>query len=130
MKRIVFIVEKTSTGYSAYAKDFENIPAGTTGDTMTELRTNIVDAYNSVAEFKGWPEVTIDEITVQLDLPQFFQFYNVINISALSVRIGMSNTLLSQYIHGQKKAGPKQIARIMTGIKDLGKELASLEIAV
>ncbi len=129
MKKIVFIVEKTSTGYSAYAEDFKKIPAATSGNNLVELRRNIVDAYNSVAEYNGWKEVDIDAITVQLDLPQFFKFYKVINISGLSNRIVMSNTLLSQYIHGQKKASEKQIARIMTGVKELGKELANLEIA-
>lgn len=54
MNKIVFVVEKTGTGFSAYAEDFEKIPAGTTGDTMAELRINIEDAYNSVAELKGW----------------------------------------------------------------------------
>ena len=128
MKKIVFIVEKTDTGFSAYAED-DNIPAATTADTMAELRINTVDAYNSVAELKGLPEVTIDEINIQLDLPQFFDYYKVINASALSARIGMDKTLLSQYVNGHKKAGPKQIQRIMNGIKQLGSELSSLEIA-
>jgi len=128
MKKIVFIVEKTDTGFSAYAED-DNIPAATTADTMAELRVNTVDAYNSVAELKGLPEVTIDEINIQLDLPQFFDYYKVINASALSARIGMDKTLLSQYVNGHKKAGPKQIQRIMNGIKQLGSELSSLEIA-
>jgi len=128
MKKIVFIVEKTDTGFSAYAED-DNIPAATTADTMAELRINTVDAYNSVAELKGLPEVTIDEINIQLDLPQFFDYYKVINASALSARIGMDKTLLSQYVNGHKKAGPKQIQKIMNGIKQLGSELSSLEIA-
>lgn len=128
MKKIVFIVEKTDTGFSAYAED-DNIPAATTADTMAELRINIVDAYNSIAELKGLPEVTIDEINIQLDLPQFFDYYKIINASALGSRIGMDKTLLSQYVNGHKKAGPKQIQRIMNGIKQLGSELSSLELA-
>jgi len=127
MKKIVFIVEKTNTGFSAYAED-EDIPAATTADTMAELRTNIIDAYNSIAELKGLPEVTIDEISIQLDLPQFFDYYKIINASALGARIGMDKTLLSQYVNGHKKAGPKQIQRIMNGIKQLGSELSSLEL--
>jgi len=129
MKKIVFIVEKTDTGFSAYAEDFKNIPAGTTGNTMAELRQNIVDAYNSIAEIKGLPDLTIDEISVQLDLPQFFDYYKIINASALGVRIGMDKTLLSQYVNGHKKAGPKQIQKIMAGIRQLGSELCSLNIA-
>lgn len=128
MKKIVFIVEKTSDGFSAYAED-DKIPAATSADTMAELRINIVDAYNSVAELKGWPEVTIDEINVQLDLPQFFDYYKIINASALGSRIGMDKTLLSQYVNGHKKAGPKQVQRILNGIKQLGSELSSLELA-
>ncbi|MET3115013.1 hypothetical protein AAKU52_002754 [Pedobacter sp. CG_S7] len=128
MKKIVFIVEKTADGFSAYAED-DNIHASTSGDTMAELRTNIVDAYNSIAELKGLPEVTIDTINIQLDLPQFFEYYKIINASALGSRIGMDKTLLSQYINGHKKAGPKQVQRIMNGIKQLGSELSSLELA-
>ena len=129
MKKIVFIVEKTDTGFSAYAEDFNNIPAGTTGDTMAELQNNILDAYNSVAELKGLNEATIDDITRQLDLPQFFDYYKIINASALGARIGMDKTLLSQYVNGHKRASEKQVQRIMKGIKQLGSELASLELS-
>ena len=127
MKKIVFIVEKTDTGFSAYAED-DQIPAATSADTMAELRINIVDAYNSIAELKGLPQVGINEINIQLDLPQFFNYYNVINASALGARIGMDKTLLSQYVNGHKKPGPKQVKRIMDGIKQLGSELSSLEL--
>ncbi len=128
MKKIVFIVEKTSDGFSAYADD-DNIPASTSADTMAELRTNILDAYNSVAELKGLSEASIEDINIQLDLPQFFDYYKIINASALGSRIGMDKTLLSQYVNGHKKAGPKQVQRILNGIRQLGSELSSLELA-
>ncbi|MDR6786123.1 hypothetical protein ABIE26_004842 [Pedobacter africanus] len=66
-KKIVFIVEKTGTGFSTYAED-DSIPASTSADNMTELRINNVDAYNSVAEIKGLPELTVDDISIQLDV--------------------------------------------------------------
>lgn len=65
-KTITFVIEKTGTGFSAYAKE-DNIHAGTSGDTMDELMQNIQDAYNSYAEVKGWPEVTIDDITLEYE---------------------------------------------------------------
>jgi hypothetical protein len=34
---------------------------------MDELKQNIEDAYNSYAEIKGWPEVRIDDITLEYD---------------------------------------------------------------
>ena len=42
--------------------------------------------------------------------------------------LGMDKTLLSQYVNGHKKPGPKQVKRIMDGIKQLGSELSSLEL--
>ncbi|TDO21912.1 XRE family transcriptional regulator [Pedobacter duraquae] len=129
MRKIVFIVEKTDTGFSAYADDFENIPAATTADTLGELKTNALDAFNTIAELKGLEEANIDDIVIQLDLPQLFEYYKIINASALGARIGMDKTLLSQYVNGHKKAGPKQVQKIICGIRELGSELASLELA-
>lgn len=128
MSKIVFIVEKTGTGFSAYAEDFEKIPAGTTGDNMAELRTNIEDAYNSVAELKGWPEVTIDQITIRYDLAQFFEYYSEISAKGVAKRVGINPALLSQYVNGKKTPSDKQIKKILTGIQELGRELSSLEL--
>lgn len=129
MSKIVFIVEKTNDGFSAFAES-EEWPIATSGDTMAELKINIVDAYNSYAEIKGLKEITIDEITIQLDLPQLFEFYKEINASALGARIGMDKTLISQYVNGHKKPGIKQVSKILEGIKQLGNELASLELSI
>ena len=128
MSKIVFIVEKTGTGFSAYAEDFEKIPAGTSGDTMAELRNNIEDAYNSVAEDKGWPEVSINDITIKYDLPQFFEYYKEISAKGVAKRVGINHTLLSQYVNGKKEPSEKQVKKILSGIQELGRELATLEL--
>ena len=128
MSQIVFIVERTSDGFSAYAEDFERIPAGTTGDTMPELRKNIEDAYNSVAELKGWPEVTIDKITIKYDLAQFFEYYKEISAKGVAKRVGINPALLSQYVNGKKIPSDKQVKKILTGVQELGRELATLEL--
>lgn len=128
MSKIVFIVEKTGTGFSAYAEDFKKIPAATTGDSMYELRANIEDAYNSVAEFNGWPEVTIDQITIRYDLAQFFEYYKEINAKAVAKRVGINASLLSQYVNGKKTPSDKQIKKILAGVQELGRELSSLEL--
>ncbi len=128
MKKIVFVVEKTSDGFSAYALD-DGIAVGTSANNISELKTNIVDAYNSYAEMEGKKQVSIDDIQIQLDVPQFFDYYNIINASALGARIGMDKTLISQYVNGHKTPGPRQIQKILNGIKQLGEELSSLELA-
>jgi len=50
--------------------------------------------------------ITEDDLKNTLDLPQFFQFYKVINAKALSERTGINQSLLAQYIKGIKKPSP------------------------
>jgi predicted RNase H-like HicB family nuclease len=128
MEKIVFIVEKTNTGYSAYAKE-EKYPFGTTGSTMEELKENMIDAANTWFEHKKMPLIGISDIAIKIDLPQFFEYYKEINASALSKRIKIDRSLLSQYRTGEKQPSEKQVHRILSGIKSLGQELSALEFA-
>jgi hypothetical protein len=41
----------------------------------------------------------------------------------------MNQSLLAQYIKGHKKPSAKQVERIMTGVKEIGNELAQLQLA-
>ncbi|SIN82448.1 helix-turn-helix domain-containing protein [Chitinophaga niabensis] len=127
MKKIVFIVEKTRTGYSAFAAE-DRYPVFTTGRNMGELRKNVLDAMNTWTEYKGLKAVTEKDVIIRLDLAQFFEYYKVINASALAERIGISQSLLSQYANRIKVPSEKQVNRILTGIKDLGKEFIHLEL--
>ncbi len=125
--KYVFIVEKTGTGYSAFAAN-DDIPVGTTGATMPRLRNNILDAINTWRETQGMKDVSEKDLIIRLDVMQFFEYYKVINSTALAERIGISQSLLSQYATGIKAPSDKQVNRILTGIKDLGKELSHLEL--
>ncbi|RQO79131.1 XRE family transcriptional regulator [Pedobacter sp. KBW01] len=129
MSKIEFIVEKTDTGFSAYASD-DSLPIGTSGDDVNELKTNIVDAYNSYAEIKDLDQITIDDVIITLDVKQFFEYYKIINASALGEKIGMGKTLISQYVNGHKKPGPKQVDRILSGVRQLGQELSTLNLTI
>jgi hypothetical protein len=48
-------------------------------------------------------EVTEAYMEFEIDIPHFFQYYRLINSKFLARRIGMNESLLSQYIHGVKK---------------------------
>ncbi|MFA6087936.1 helix-turn-helix domain-containing protein [Mucilaginibacter sp.] len=126
MKKINLIVEKTSTGFSAYA---ENLPVYTTGKSMTELKANILEATNLYQEEIGRNAISLDDINITLDLPQFFEYFKVINAKALSERVGMNQSLLAQYVGGQKKPSVKQVEKILMGIRELGRELTELQIS-
>lgn len=121
---ITAIVEKTSTGYSAFAED---LPVYTTGRTVTELTQNLKEALDLYLEDQN-EYVTQDNLKIKFDLKLFFQHYRVLNSKYLAERIGMNPTLLSQYVQGKKTPSPKQTEKILAGIHEIGKELAELNL--
>lgn len=78
-------------------------------------------------ELHGLPEVDEPVITLQIDMNQLFGFYEEINAKAISKRVGIHLTLLSQYVSGKKIPSKKQQRKILDGIHALGKELQGLE---
>ena len=124
MARIKVIVEKTRTGYSAYS---ENFPVATTGKTIDKLKRNLLEALILYFEDSG-KTISAGNIALTLDLPQFFEYYRVINAKALSKRIEMNQSLLAQYISGIKKPSTRQTERILSGIRELGKELSDIHL--
>lgn len=123
-KRIKIIVEKTNTGFSAYAIDYG---IAIVGDTIQELKENALEAANLYFE-DDQIEVTEDNILLEIDFKQFFQYYKVLNAKFLAAKIGMNPTLLSQYVRGIKKPTIKQRDRILLGINQIGRELAHISL--
>lgn len=124
-KKIVAKVEKTKTGFSAFAIDY---PVFTTGKTISELTKNLAEALNLYFEDDRY-RVEEKNIDLEIDLQQFFQFYRVINAKFLADRIGMNPTLLSQYVQGRKKPSLLQTEKILNGIREVGRELSELSFA-
>lgn len=116
------IVEKTRTGYSAYAAKYAVFTAG---KNFEELKQNMLDALN-LHFYKKNKLITIDDLRITLDLAQFFEYYKVINAKALSERIGMNQSLLAQYIKGMKRPSSSQTKRILRGVHEIGKELSNI----
>jgi predicted RNase H-like HicB family nuclease len=121
--KVEMIVEKTKTGFSAYASKHA---VYTVGSTLPELKANMIEALNLYFEQAG-KTITEDDLKISLDLPQFFEFYKVINAKALSERIGINQSLLAQYINGNKKPSHTQTQRILKGVQQVGKELAAIQ---
>jgi len=124
--KIEMIVERTKTGYSAYA---EKYPVFTTGTSLEELKIQIIEALNLYFKKEG-KTISEKDLKITLDLPQFFRFYKVINAKALSERIGMNQSLLAQYINGNKKPSATQTFRILKGVQQIGKELAAIQFVL
>jgi len=121
-KKIVVIIEKTDTGFSAWSDCY---PVYTTGATVNELLENTNEAFALYFEDK---KHDAPQIHYEIDFKQFFQYYNVINSKALAEKIGMNPTLLSQYVRGHKRPSEQQSRRILYGINKIGQELAEISV--
>ncbi|MFA6261759.1 MAG: helix-turn-helix transcriptional regulator [Bacteroidia bacterium] len=124
IQNIKWVIEKTKTGFSAFAEDY---PAYTTGKNFPALMHNALEATNLYFANEG---VTIkpEQLKFEVDFKQFFNFYRVINASVLAEKIGMNPTLLSQYVQGHKKPSAGQTEKILKGIQRIGKELSEIQL--
>ncbi len=121
--KIEIIIEKTKTGYSAYAKKYA---VYTVAKKLDKLKSNMVEALNLHFEDQGIV-ISESDLKFTLELAEFFEFYKVINAKALSERIGINQSLLAQYISGLKKPSTKQSNRILKEVQNVGKELANIQ---
>jgi len=121
-EHIRLIVENTDTGFSAYCERF---PVFTTGSTFNELQHNAVEAINLFLSDQN-KNITEDHIAFEIDLKQFFLYYRVINSKFLAKRIGMNESLLSQYVQGHKKPSAAQTSKILSGVQEIGRELSNI----
>jgi len=115
---------KENIGFSAHVVIKNNF-IGTEADTFDLLVTNLLEAINLTFEELGYV-YQLSELKFTYDLESFFEFYKVINAKALSERIGMNQSLLAQYIKGNKKPSETQIRRILTGVQQIGRELTEI----
>jgi predicted RNase H-like HicB family nuclease len=122
--KILMVVEKTDTGFSAFS---DNYPIFTTGRTIPELLQNALEAANLYFEDENI-EPQQKDIKLELDFKQFFDYYNILNSSILAKRIGMNPTLLSQYVRGHKKPSDEQTEKILSGIHQIGQELSEINL--
>ncbi|MFN7703293.1 MAG: hypothetical protein ACK5OS_01625 [Chryseotalea sp.] len=126
MAKIKVKVEKTETGYSAYAEKFG---AFTTGTTYDQLVSNMVEALNFYFEDEKVKRkvITLDDILFEFELNSLFEVYPI-NMKGLAERLKMNYTLLAQYATGKKKPSQKQTEKILQGINQVGRELSELTL--
>jgi predicted RNase H-like HicB family nuclease len=132
MVKLVVIVEKTGTGYSAYVPDIPGI--ATAAETFDELRENVKELLNvfveTAAEYGDpLPDILKGEYTIEykFDIQAFMQWMSkVMSQRGLSEMADMNESLISQYASGNKKPGPKQLQRIQTAIHRFADDLHAI----
>jgi predicted RNase H-like HicB family nuclease len=132
-KSVKIIVEKASEGFTAYVPDLPGCI--TFGNSLDEVKENIREAIDlqiedMIEDGKKIPFNLREEFTIELnlDVAQVFNLYQSINSSGFAKRIGMSQSLLSQYVNGIKKPSEKQSRKILKGVVDFGNELSLIQI--
>ncbi|HNY01278.1 MAG TPA: helix-turn-helix transcriptional regulator [Bacteroidales bacterium] len=116
-KKINVTLEKTNTGFSAFTNDD---PIFTTEKDIPELISNVIEAINLYFDEEGLM-VTQNDLHFLIDFKQFFQYYKVLNAKFLAKKIGINETLLSQYVQGRKKPSERQTTKILEGIHQIGR---------
>ena len=123
-KKIIIVVEKTVTGFSAFSEDYLIF---TTGKSIPELINNTYEATEFYFDEES-AKLDHKDIKFEIDFRQFFKYYKVINAKFLAEKIGMNATLLSQYVQGHKKPSAKQTEKILSGIHQIGQELSEINL--
>src|SRR5260221_2699114 len=128
MTMIKVKVETKKRGFSDYAAKYS---AFTTGKTVMELVTNMVESLNLYFEEAGIKKVVSPgDVRFEVDVTSIFEIFPVINVTALAGRLGMNYTLISHYATGRKKPSSRQAERILEGIHEIGRELSELRLIV
>ena len=119
-----FLVEIDPDGFSAYHESF---PIYTVAHTKDELVLNILKAANLF--FEGQKVIRRDDLEILLDFKTFFEEFDYLKVNAIAKRAGINNSLITQYVKGIKNPSAKQMDRILFAIREIAKELGSIEFS-
>lgn len=127
-------IEKQSDGtYIAYNTTGDHCTLIGTGNTVKEAKE---DFFNSIAEVCDSYQARGDFMPVELtetpefrfDISSLFEYYSMLNASALGRYLGINDSLMRQYRKGDTPISDKQLEKIEAGIHRLGTELAALRL--
>lgn len=136
MKKILAIIEKGTDGmFSVYTPETESTVLNGQGETAQEaiddMKVAMEEVIESYQETEGQvPEELQGDIEFEYryDVPSLFNFFNEINMTTFSKKIGINASLLRRYKNGFAFASEKQIMKIKNGLHELGKQLSSAQL--
>jgi len=128
---ISVVIEKTSTGFSAYALEVDGL--ATVGNNISEIKQNFNEVLQYHVEYlqeKGEKvKLTDFEISYQIDLEQVFEYFTVINKTAFAENYAEINqSLFRQYTKGLASLSSDKMQQISRGLHKLADELSDLTL--
>lgn len=127
-------IEKQSDGsYIAYNNSGEEVTLIGTGDSVREAKE---DFFNTIEELRQSyldtgecvPDFLDDQVDFHFDISSLFEYFSVINVSALGRYLGINPSLMRQYKKGDTYISDAQLEKIEAGIHRLGTELSALKL--
>ncbi|MBK9932540.1 MAG: hypothetical protein IPP04_22140 [Saprospiraceae bacterium] len=117
--KIEIIIEKTKTGYSAYAKKYA---VYTVGKKLVKLKSNMVEALNLHFEDQG---IVISESDLKNSRSSSLSFLNFIKLLMQSLirKNRYQSKFISSIYCGLKKPSTKQSNRILKEVQNVAKNL-------
>jgi len=126
MKTYKLIIEKGEDGFWGRIETNEDLITSF-GKSINHLKSSMMEALELYFEEFEKPMPKI-EFELVMDIQEFFVINDYINISTLAKRIGMNSSLLRQYSKGIKFPSLKQVNKIESAIRKIGKELSKTEL--
>lgn len=136
MKKILIVIEKGTDGtYSAYSPETKSTILNGQGLTVEEAIEDMKVSLQEIIEsYKDTSEIIPEEIDGEIefeykyDVPSLFNFFDEINITTFSRKIGLNASLMRQYKNGLAFASHKQVEKIKKGLHELGRQLSSAQL--
>jgi predicted RNase H-like HicB family nuclease len=136
MKKILVIIEKGTDGiYSAYTPDtvstILNGQGNTVADAIDDLKVSMEEVIESYQETDGQVPLELQgniEFEYKYDVPSLFNFFDEINMTTFSRKIGINASLLRRYKNGFAFASEKQVLKIKNGLHELGRQFISAQL--
>jgi len=121
--------------YSAYTPDTKSTVLNGQGNTVEEaiadLKVSMEEIIESYQETDGQVPEELKgaiEFEYKYDVPSLFNFFDEINMTTFSKKIGINASLLRRYKNGFAFASEKQVVKIKNGLHELGKQLSSAQL--
>lgn len=131
---IKLILEKSSTGYSGFSEDLPG--AVTAGETIEEVKENFMEVLEMKADYleetgkvKESEELRNANVSFELDLKTFFEYYSLFNKSELANYLGINPSLLRRLSSGREELSEKKALQIKNGLQKLASELKHFDFA-
>ncbi len=135
MKRLTAVLEKDGSDKIAgyiHTDQFLLTTVGATEENVFKNLRELIDDYitNEGADDDHWRNVKATDISfdIEYDLTSFFILYSAIEVNAIAKLASIDQSLMHQYVLGNKTASATQVIAIQAAFHQLGERLMNISL--